>query len=103
MCTTSIQKNLQSWIDIGASSEVINWIENGVTWKFKTEQKSFVYKNYKFSQAQVTFIDSEIKDLLKRAAISEVSYVPKCRSVSVQSDVYPRKGISGEWLSIWDN
>ena len=97
MCITSTQRNIANWIKIGASDEIINWIKNGVSWNFKKEQNPFVRKNYAFSKVQVTFIDNEINALLKRSAIKQVDYTPKCVSAI---GCVPKKG--NKWRLIVD-
>ena len=65
----SLKEHINAWRRINANEEVINWIDNGVTFPFSSQPTPYQFQNHKFSQKQVDFVDSEIGTLLLSGAI----------------------------------
>jgi len=86
---SNLHQNIDHWKQIGAPSNVINWLENGVLIPFDQEPQSFYLPNRKFGFTKGEFIADEIASLLKSGAIREVNEPPTC--ISPISCV-PKKG-----------
>ena len=66
-----ISQHVQDWSDIGASSEVINWIKDGVKWDFISLPPHIELSNRQLNQKQSQFVDKELKNLLSNNIISQ--------------------------------
>ena len=75
-----LKDHISFWRDINASSEIIDWIENGVKLKFASPPPQFEYRNHQLNPKESAFIDKEISDLLLKGAISQVDQAPHCVS-----------------------
>ena len=74
----SLKKNIDEWIKIGANSDVIQWIKNGVSLPFSSAPIGYECKNHALNVEQAVFIDREVSNLLKSKVISRVDYKPFC-------------------------
>lgn len=84
-----LKSHLQNWVDIDANEQVLEWIDNGVKLPLTNIPAPFELHNRSFSSKQYSFIDAEIKELVAKGVLCEVSYKPHC--VSPVSCV-PKKG-----------
>ena len=80
MAYLNVRDNIQFWRDMGASSEVLLWIEEGAKFDFLSDPISYQHANRVKTPGDYTFIDSEVLKLLKNGAVSQVDYVPYCCS-----------------------
>ena len=79
MCSfigNQLQHHLEEWVNIGASSEVLNWISNGVNIPFKNIPSQFSFQNKAFKRHEAYFIRSELKRLVKAKCIKKVDAQP---------------------------
>lgn len=76
---TSLTKCLNQWEEIGANKSVLEWLEFGVKWNFSSEPGCYEFSN-RISKSAHKFVSDEVKDLLKKGAISLSKYKPKCVS-----------------------
>ena len=79
MCSfigNQLQHHLEEWVNIGASSEVLNWISNGVNIPFKNIPSQFSFQNKAFKRHEAYFIRSELKRLVKAKCIKKVDTQP---------------------------
>ena len=80
MGVSKMSLNASEWERIGASSVVVDWIKNGVRMPFLSEPEPRFVPNPQFSDAQRTFLDAEISDLVDKGVISKVENRPFCVS-----------------------
>ena len=100
MCSfrgNQLKQNVEEWRKIGASSEVIDWISNGIKIPFQRVPAQFSFPNRVFKRHESYFIRSEIKRLLISECIREVDTQPL--GISPIS-VVPKK--NGEFRLILD-
>ena len=78
MSARGLRYRVDQWKNIGASRQIIDWIENGVKLPFIEKQNYIFQNNHPLTNVQEKFVHAEIKDLLAKGAISEVDYIPHC-------------------------
>ena len=72
----SLRRFTERWTAIEAPATIISWLRQGVPIPFSRTPDPFFYNNRPFSQAEVVFIDSEIRNLLECGAIERCVSVP---------------------------
>ena len=92
-----MKQNVEEWRKIGANSDVIEWISNGIKIPFHSVPAQFSFPNRVFKRHESYFIRSEIKRLLNSECIREVDTQPL--GISPIS-VVPKK--NGEFRLILD-
>ncbi len=70
----------ENWTQITTNPSVLSWIREGVPLPLASTPSAFAFDNPPLSAKQVTYIDSEIKNLLAIGAISKVNSQPTCVS-----------------------
>ena len=65
----NVQRCAKKWKEIGAPELVVKWIESGVELPLVREPDQFCIPNRACSEAQSTFIDNEIAELLEQGVI----------------------------------
>lgn len=80
MAYLKLRNNIQAWHDIGASQEVLSWIEIGAKLSFSSPPISYENANRVYSSKDIQFVDSEIRKLFNNGAISKVNDKPFCVS-----------------------
>lgn len=85
----SLRDYVEYWHNIGASNEVLDWINNGVYIPFVNEPCSFYVPNRAFTGTQCKFIRNELEGLCQSGAIREVYEPPFCIS---PINCVPKKG-----------
>ena len=61
MAYLRLRKNIQAWRDIGASHEILSWIEIGVKLSFSSPPVSYENANRVHNPKEIQFVDSEVK------------------------------------------
>ena len=83
-----MRQNITFWRSIGANAFVLDIIENGYTIPFYSLPPKMLLKNNKSAVSNAEFVETAIKDLLKRGLAVKCDHLPHCvnpLSVSVQS------------------
>ena len=75
-----LTEHFDKWVKIGSSSQVLEWINQGITFPFTQDIQGFEYRNKHFSINESTFLHTEIADLLLLGYIETCDYVPLCVS-----------------------
>lgn len=73
-----LKLNWEAYQKIGAPTQVIEWLQEGIKIPFKTEPISLTLPNYITSIKHEKFIDEEIKSLLESNTIRKVDFKPYC-------------------------
>ena len=76
----NLKDNLKNWIKIGASPNVVKWIDEGVPLPFDSNPPVFEYTNKWVNREKQDFITNEIESLLTTGAISVSQVKPNCVS-----------------------
>lgn len=76
----SLTDCIDNWKNIGAPSQVLEWIVHGVPLTFVDSSPAFHLDNHKFTPAHTKFVDEELSRLLTSGAIAGSTTRPKCVS-----------------------
>ena len=71
-----LKQSLHKWEQIGASSYILNVIENGYTLPLKTEPQKVCLRNNKSARENANFVSEEINNLLQKGVVSECESQP---------------------------
>jgi hypothetical protein len=69
-----------AWSQIGANSQVLDWVENGVPIILREDPGHFVIPNRPLSPSKEAFVNEEINRLWSQGVIEKCSYIPQCVS-----------------------
>lgn len=72
--------HIDKWYEIGSSSTIINWLEEGVRFPIENPIEAFEIPNKSFSQTESAFIKKELQTLLLLGHIELCTEKPYCVS-----------------------
>ena len=75
-----LTEHFDNWVKIGSSSQILEWVNEGVIFPFSQDIQGFEYNNKHFSQNETAFLHKEVSDLLLLGYIETCDYVPLCVS-----------------------
>ena len=71
---------IDTWIDIGANEQVLDWISHGVKLPFIDVPNQFIIQNRNFSSKHYYFIDAEVREMVQKGVLRPVQNRPTCVS-----------------------
>ena len=78
MSKSKFKLNPEAYEWIGAPPDVIQWLREGVPFKFSKTPNRCFYNNRIFDKKHELFIDQEIAELLKNGTVAESKTQPRC-------------------------
>lgn len=85
-----LNKEIEKWVEITDDTYILDVIKHGYQLPLKDNPPGIVLRNNRSARNNITFVREEVKNLLERGVVSQVSEVPKV--VNPLTVAYNKKG-----------
>ena len=70
--------SVEAYKRIGAPDYILDWVQNGVKFKFRRTPNQCFYYNRIHGAKQSHFMDQQVAELVRTNAVKQVNFKPKC-------------------------